>query len=276
MRITRHMLPVQGPVQLRLFHALPGGTGIRDQQDLMSYPFFSLAKGARAKPIEYEQGQVSILVEGVVEIGIATIWDADVLIWAASQIAAAHNLGMPTSRYMASSMHDILRFIGRGVSLRDYQRLRAALDRLQSTTVITTLRAGNLRKQHRFSWINEWRELAHTSGRSAGLEVILPDWFYAGVKDESMLLSLHPGYFQLTGGLARWLYRLARKHGGRQRGGWRFPLRHLHTRSGSVLRYSDFSLEIRKLAARALLDYHLWIEKDATEEFLCFRSTSRR
>ena len=115
-----------------------------------------------------------------------------------------------------------------------------------------------------------------TSGRSAGLEVILPDWFYAGVKDESMLLSLHPGYFQLTGGLARWLYRLARKHGGRQRGGWRFPLRHLHTRSGSVLRYSDFSLEIRKLAARALLDYHLWIEKDATEEFLCFRSTSRR
>jgi len=181
MRIARHMLPVQGPVQLRLFHALPGGTGIRDQQDLMSYPFFSLAKGARAKPIEYELGQVSILVEGVVDIGIATIWDADVLIWAASQIAAAHNMGMPTSRYMASSMHDILRFIGRGVSLRDYQRLRAALDRLQSTTVITTLSAGNLRKQHRFSWINEWRELAHTSGRSAGLEVILPDWFYAGV-----------------------------------------------------------------------------------------------
>lgn len=41
---------------------------------------------------------------------------------------------------MAATPYEILTFIGRGSSVRDYQRLKAALDPLQSTTVCTTLR----------------------------------------------------------------------------------------------------------------------------------------
>ena len=41
---------------------------------------------------------------------------------------------------MQATPYEILRFIGRGKSLRDYQRLKAALDRLQSTTVATSIR----------------------------------------------------------------------------------------------------------------------------------------
>ena len=29
--------------------------------------------------------------------------------------------------------------------------------------------------------MNEWRELADASGTPLGIELILPDWFYAGV-----------------------------------------------------------------------------------------------
>lgn len=265
------MLTVHGPVQLWLFQAMPSDTGLRDQQDLMSYPFFSLAKGARMQPIRYEQGPVSISVEGVPNIGIATIWDADVLIWAASQIAAAINRGAPTSPRIHTSIGDMLRFIQRGTSLHDYQRLRAALNRLQATTISTSLRQGRLLHQHRFSWIAEWQELAHDNGRSAGIEILLADWFYTGALDESTLLSLHPNYFRLTGGMQRWLYRLVRKHGGRQRGGWRFALRQLYARSGSVQRYSDFALEIRRLVSRPLLEYALHLEREHDEEYLCFR-----
>lgn len=257
--------------QLVLFRALPGDTGLRDNQDLMSYPFFSLAKGCRLVPIVYDRGDVRIQVEGMPHYGIATIWDADVLIWAASHIVAARNHGQPTSRLMAASMHDILRFIGRGTSMRDYDRLRAALDRLQATTVSTTLRAGTLRHMHRFSWINEWKELVHTSGRSAGIELVVPDWFYAGVLDEARLLALDPGYFRLTGGMERWLYRLARKHGGRQHNGWRFDLRHLYAKSGCLVRYSDFALQMRRIAARPLLSYDLVIERSGGVEYLRFR-----
>lgn len=276
MDMDRRMLPVQGPVQLWLFNALPMETGLRDQQDLMSYPFFSLAKGARMQPILYTQGPVSIEVQGVSSFGIATIWDADVLIWAASQLAAAMNRGLPTSPRIFTTLGEILRFTRRGVSLRDYHRLRAALNRLQASTVSTSLRADKLRHHHRFSWIAEWQELAHDNGQSAGIEIVLADWFYVGALDESSLLSLHPDYFRLPGGLQRWLYRLVRKHGGRQRAGWRFPLRQLHARSGSVQRYSDFALEIRRLATRPLLDYRLWLEHEQGEECLCFCSTRRR
>ena len=50
----------------------------------MAYPFFSLAKSKRIVPIDFRAGTIAIRVEAVPEHGMATIWDADVLIWAAS------------------------------------------------------------------------------------------------------------------------------------------------------------------------------------------------
>jgi hypothetical protein len=52
------------PGKLALFRALPGLRAPRDAQDLMAYPFFSLAKSRRTTPIDFRSGDVSILVEG--------------------------------------------------------------------------------------------------------------------------------------------------------------------------------------------------------------------
>lgn len=133
-------LPPQQREQLDLFRALPGDMAPRDAQDLMAFPFFSLAKTPRTKPIHFQAGGVTVRVEGTVEHGLATIWDADILIWAASQIVEARDAGIRTSRLMRATPYEILRYIGRGTSLRDYQRLKAALDRLQSTSVATSIR----------------------------------------------------------------------------------------------------------------------------------------
>src|SRR5579872_1966658 len=81
--------------QLDLFHALPGDFAPRDAQDLMAYPFFSLAKSKRVAPIDFKAGDVTIRVEAVPDHGMATIWDADILIWAASQIVNARDAGLP-------------------------------------------------------------------------------------------------------------------------------------------------------------------------------------
>jgi Replication initiator protein A len=175
----------------------------------------------------------AIRVEAVPEHGMATIWDADVLIWAASQIVEARDAGLRTSRLMAATPYEILTFIGRGVSARDYHRLKAALDRLQSTTVATSLRQTSERRMHRFSWINEWTERADAHGRADGIDLIVPDWFYRAVLDDALVLTIDREYFKLTGGLERWLYRIVRKHAGRQRAGWRFDFRHLHCKSAS-------------------------------------------
>ena len=260
--------------QLELFHAFSGELPARDAQDLMAYPFFSLAKSKRTVPIDFHTSSVTVRVEGTAEHGIATIWDADILIWAASQIVEARDAGIRSSRLMAATPYEILRFIGRGTGSRDYQRLKAALDRLQSTTVATSIRETTGRRLHRFSWINEWKELADASGTPLGLELILPDWFFAGVMDAALVLTIDPAYFRLTGGIERWLYRLVRKHGGKQEHGWQFDFRHLHRKSGSSSRFSDFAYDLRALVDKqSLPGYELGIvciPKDRIE-LLTFR-----
>ncbi|MBF0336091.1 MAG: replication initiator protein A, partial [Alphaproteobacteria bacterium] len=51
----------------------------------MERPFFSLAKRKRVKPIDYRSpdGSVWVRVEPHQTYGMATIYDADILIWAA-------------------------------------------------------------------------------------------------------------------------------------------------------------------------------------------------
>jgi plasmid replication initiation protein len=247
--------------QLELFRALPGELAPRDAQDLMAYPFFSLSKSHRVTPIDFHMGEVTIRVEATPEHGMATIWDADVLIWAASQLVEARDKGLRTSRLMAATPYEILTFIRRGTSVRDYQRLKAALDRLQSTSVATTLRQPTERRMHRFSWVNEWKERADGQGRPLGLELIIPDWLYAAVLNDALVLTIERAYFDLTGGLERWLYRIVRKHAGRQPGGWCFEISHLHLKSGSLSPLKRFAFELRDITRRQPLPgFHLAME----------------
>ncbi|SDO91547.1 Plasmid replication initiator protein [Lutimaribacter pacificus] len=249
--------------QLDLFRALPGDFAPRDAQDLMAYPFFSLAKSKRVAPIDFAAGSVSIRVEAVPDHGMATIWDADILIWAASQIVEARDAGLRTSRLMAATPYEILTYVGRGTSARDYQRLKAALDRLQSTTISTSIRQPAEGRRHRFSWINEWQERSDREGRPDGIELIVPDWFYRAVLDNALVLTIDRAYFDLTGGLDRWLYRLVRKHGGRQRDGWRFDFHHLHQKSGALSPFKRFAFELRDIIRRQPLPgYTLFLETE--------------
>src|SRR3546814_14355988 len=103
-----------------------------------------------------------------------------------------------TSRRIATTPYEILRFIGRGTSLRDYQRLRAAFDRLQSTSVATSIREPTGRRLHRFSWLNEWKERTDRNVRPRGVELILPDWFYPRVFEHAPVLTITPTYSLLT------------------------------------------------------------------------------
>jgi len=250
--------------RLPLFQALPGNLAPRDAQDLMSWPFFSLSKSPRVQPIDFHMGEVSVRVEATAENGMATIWDADVLIWAASQIVEARDRGLATSRLMAATPYEILAFIGRDDSMKSYDRLKAALDRLQSTTIATSIRRPGERRRHRFSWINEWKERLDEFGRPRGIELILSDWFYEGVMTDAFVLTIDRAYFDLTGGLERWLYRLVRKHGGRQERGWSFDLHHLHLKSGSLSPFKRFAFELRGIVRRQPLPgYHLGFGIDA-------------
>jgi plasmid replication initiation protein len=211
-------------------------------------------------------------VEGTQEHGIATIWDADVLIWAASQIVEARDAGLRPSRLMRHALRDPALHRARHVAAR----LPAPQGRAGSAAID---HGGHVhprddgRRLHRFSWINEWKELADASGTPLGIELILPDWFYAGVLDAALVLTIDPAYFRLTGGIERWLYRLVRKHGGKQEYGWQFDFRTCTANPAARAPY-DFACDLRALVARqSLPGYVLGIERmpDDGMELLTFR-----
>jgi plasmid replication initiation protein len=84
-------LPPRGDAQLDLFVAVFTDIPIRDQREMMERPFFSLSKTSRLKPIEYRVGDTWVEVSANPKFGMATIWDADVLIWAATQLTEARD-----------------------------------------------------------------------------------------------------------------------------------------------------------------------------------------
>src|SRR5216683_287982 len=153
------------------FVVIGGDASPRDQRDLMERPFFSLSKSPRTKPILYRANDIEVQVFGMPEHGMATIWDADVLIWAASQIVRAENLGLATSRFFRFTPYQLLRGVGRPTGNQQYRLLKAALARLQSTVIATTIRNGEHWRRRQFSWINEWEEMSTRAGRVEGMEI---------------------------------------------------------------------------------------------------------
>ena len=101
------------------------------------------------------------------------------------------------------------------------------------------------------------------------MTLTLPDWLFQGIVMKGGVLTIHEDYFLLTGGIERWLYRIARKHAGHQPHGWLFEVSHLHAKSGSLARVSDFAFDLRRIAARQPLPgYRLQIEWENRAELL--------
>ncbi len=243
----------------------------RDQRDLMERPFFSLAKAKRVTPILYESGGVRVEVFGVMDAGIATIWDADILI---CRLAARRSREQRPAHLALLPLHALSASHGHWPGHRR-ARIPAAEERADPPPVHfhphhdpsgRALAAASVLR------INEWEELTTRDGRIEGMEFVLPDWFYRGVIDRSLVLAIDPAYFRLTGGIERWLYRVARKHAGHQPHGWLFEVTHLHQKSGSMARISDFALDLRRIAAKqSLLGYRLDIFREGRREYLQIR-----
>lgn len=95
------------------------------------------------------------------------------------------------------------------------------------------------------------------------MTLTLPDWLFEGITMKGGVLTIHEDYFLLTGGIGRWLYRVARKHAGHQEVGWQFTMRHLYEKSGASSRFSDFAIDVRKVVEEdSLPEYDLTLRKN--------------
>lgn len=251
--------------QFDLFLPYLADLPLRDQREMMERPFFSLAKTRRVKPIDYTapDGKLWVNVSANPQYGMATIWDADILIYCASMLADMARRGVnDVPRTLHIMPYDLLRAIGRPTTGRAYELLGQALDRLVATTVKTNIRAEN-RREATFSWLDGWTQLVdERTERSRGMTLELSNWFWEGVLMKGGVLSIDRAYFDITGGRERWLYRVARKHaGGAGEAGFAIAMPTLFEKSGAEGPYRRFKFEIIKIAERNVLPgYSLEIE----------------
>lgn len=244
---------------------------LRDQREMMERPFFSLAKTKRTKPIDYTSpdGKLWVHVSGNPDYGMATIWDADILIYCASVLADMVRRGVnDVPRKLTIMPYDLLRAIGRPTTGRAYELLGQALDRLVATTIKTNIRAEN-RREATFSWLDGWTQLVdERTERSKGMTLELSNWFWEGVMMQGGVLAIDRAYFNITGGRERWLYKVARKHaGGAGEEGFAIAMPTLFEKSGAEGEYRRFKFEILKLAEKdALPGYALSVEQGKAGE----------
>ena len=254
-----------GNDQFDLFLPYVADMPLRDQREMMERPFFSLAKSKRVKPIDYTSpdGKLWVHVSASPEYGMATIWDADILIYCASVLADMARRGAnDVPRTLHLMPYDLLRAIGRPTTGRAYELLGQSLDRLVATTIKTNIRAEN-RREATFSWLDGWTQLVdEKTERSRGMTIELSNWFWEGVMMKGGVLSIDRAYFDITGGRERWLYKVARKHaGGAGEDGFAISMPVLFEKSGAEGEYRRFKFEILKLAEKdALPGYGLSVE----------------
>jgi plasmid replication initiation protein len=242
-------------VQFEMFFTLPDFSDIslRDYQETMQRPFFSLSKRKRIKPIDYVSPDRNVTVQVLPNpaYGMATIWDADIMIYLASHLNELRERGTnDISPAIRLQPGDLLKRICWGTSGRAYERLVNALDRLQATTIKTNIRANAKSRETTFSWIDSYTHLVdERTQRSLGMEITLSKWFFDGVMDKRNVLSISPLYFEITSGLGKWLYRASRKHaGGNGPEGFAIGFETLHQKSGSESSYPVFKRKLLDLA----------------------------
>ena len=264
--------PPSKDAQIDLFAPAFGDIASRDGIDLMEFPFFSLSKKKRFKAIRYENEArgISVTVSGGEPNGIATIWDKDFLIWCVSQVVEALDRGETPSPKIYFHPYQMLKAIRRNVSKRDYERLEAALIRLKNTVIHTSIRTNEKTSKMGFNWI-DWYETAteNKTGEDVGMwSITLSEWVYKAALKNRLVLTLDDDYFLLMGGRERWLYSLARKHGGFQEHGFSMPLKTLYEKSATSEQYKFWAHEIRQIVkADELPGYHLsvWRGQDKQE-----------
>ena len=238
---------------------------LKDFHQEMEHPFFSLSKNPDHVHREYQLGDnwIKITPSG---LGMATVYDKDVLIYAISQLVAAMNRGEEPKRCIRMSGREFLMFANRKTGGREYRALEESLDRLGGTRIRTNIVTGDEEEVDGFSLIGDYkiRRKRLKSGKEGSMlwiELELSKWVFNAVKSREVL-TLHEDYFRLKKPLERRVYELARKHCGHQKS-FKIGIEKLYLKSGSRSNKRQFRYLLTQIAKTDHIpDYHVHVEGD--------------
>jgi len=223
----------------------------RDDLASMESPVFSLSKNPDRTIRKYEHNGVTLTVTPSM-LGMANIWDKDILIYCTSQLIAGINLGREPSQTVRITGYDLLKATNRHTGGKDYDRLEQAFERLAGTRLKTNIETGDNRDRQGFGLIENWKIAERNDDdRMSHIDVKLSDWLYRAVLSKEVL-SISPDYFRLRGGIERRIYEIARKHCGKQ-ASWRISIELLYKKTGAKSPIKRFRHEVKRIANESQL-----------------------
>lgn len=218
-----------------IFDATP-----KSDQASMEHPLFTLSTKPDHTPREYRQGETFVRIAPS-HLGLATVHDRDVIIYALSQCMARLQRGLRVEKKLRFHPHDLMVMTNRETNGGAYKRFKDTLFRLRNTAIETNIRMGGTEILDGFGFIENYRIIRETrDGRMQEVEITLSDWLFNAINEKGKdLLTISPEYFRLRKPLERRLYELARKHCGQQPR-WHIGLEKLRGKSGSTSKSKEF------------------------------------
>jgi plasmid replication initiation protein len=227
---------------------------VRNGRQMMMHCYFAhqlIKRNPITELPTYDDGKIRIEVRGT-KIGVATIDDAEILLYVLSLAAAKFDRGEPVTSQFTFTLKDYADVAGLVQSGSVSKTLGEALDRLKETTVKTNMESGGKVYVEGFSWIEKfWYDRGKDGtvngkkrkGRINSITVRFCDFLWRAVVIDRNLLSYNRSFFDLSP-LKRRLYELARVHCN-DRPAFRISLTSLRDRVGTAneLRYFKSDLE---------------------------------
>lgn len=226
----KQLLPIRHP-QGELFLCDLGDVPLKDDAASMEHPIFALSTKPDKAERRYEHNGNALTVTPST-VGLATIYDKDILIFAISQIIEAKNKGLPYSKEVSFNAKDFLRFANRMTNGRGYEGLNDALKRLGGTRLETNIETNGEQQIEGFGLIDKYRiRKKLNNGTVTDWGITLSDWMFNAI-EANEVLTLHPDYFRLRKPLERRIYEIVRKHCGQQKS-WKIGVALLLKKTGS-------------------------------------------
>jgi len=218
----------------------------KDDMASMEHPLFSLATKPDLRHLEYRSGD-NVLKIRPSGLGLPTIFDKDILIFAVSQLMHRKNRGEAIGDTVRFSARELCIATNRQIGGDHYKRLENAFARLQGTQFVTNVRTGGKIETRIFSLIDEGG-FVRTDDEKFRLdycEVKLSRWLMRAIESDQVV-TISNDYFRLRRPLERRLYEIARKHCG-NKAKWQIGLTTLQNKTGSNAPIKRFRHNLREI-----------------------------
>lgn len=225
---------------------------VHGERTVAEFPFFALAKTPQMEPMTFQSEDVRIEISPS-PIGVATIYDKEVLLYIAGLMAEKLERGEPVDHEMTFTAHDFFRATGANASVKSYASLKRSLRRLQGTEILTNIETGGEGEEGGFSWLLTWSTSyargADGTKRLKAVRIRLCDWLYRAILKDRRIAAYHDDFFRL-GPVERRLYELAMFNCG-SRNGYEEGLEKLALKVGcsaSAQSLAKFKRQLRGIA----------------------------